>query len=166
MTSVTIRFSRTKQDFAGNVQNTGEGGGNSEETTRLARTGTRHDFLIHGDLLRASLYGRQEWDSVLDPQQILFVEHSNIHHARVKAKLVTVKAAQGTCLWTKWCEVLLLHKSQHLNKDTKDRKKVSFKLNENYLNIPSVSMNLKMKRTDTINSIPSEIGNLGENSQL
>ena len=62
--------------------------------------------------------------------------------------------------------MLLLHKSQHLNKDTKDRKKVSFKLNENYLNIPSVSMNLKMKRTDTINSIPPEIGNLGENSQL
>ena len=60
MTSVTIRFSRTKQDFARNVQNTGEGGGDSEETTRLARTGTRHDFLIHGDLLRASLYGRQE----------------------------------------------------------------------------------------------------------
>ena len=62
--------------------------------------------------------------------------------------------------------MLLLHKSQYLNKDTKDRKKVSFKLNENYLNIPSVSMNLKMKRTDTINSRPSEIGNLAENSQL
>ena len=62
--------------------------------------------------------------------------------------------------------MLLLHKSQYLNKDTKDRKKVSFKLNENYLNIPSVYMNLKMKRKDTINSRPSEIGNLGENSQL
>ena len=37
-----------------------------------------------------------------------------IHHARVKAKLVTVKTVQGTCLWTKWCEVLLLHKSQYL----------------------------------------------------
>ena len=136
MTSVTIRFSRTKQDFAGNVQNGGgwEGWINSVETTRLARTGTRHDFLIHGDLLRASLYGRQEWDSVLVPEQTLFVEHSNIHYARVKAQLVIVKAVQGTFLWTKWCEVLLLHKSQYLNKDTKDRKKVSYKLNGNYLN--------------------------------
>ena len=31
----------------------------SVETTRLTRTETRHDFLVHGDLLRASLYGRQ-----------------------------------------------------------------------------------------------------------
>ena len=35
--------------------------------------------------------------------------------------------------------MLLLDKSQYLNKDTKERKKVSLKLNENYLNIPSVS---------------------------
>ena len=35
--------------------------------------------------------------------------------------------------------MLLLHKSQYLNKDTKERKKVSLKLNENYLNIPPVS---------------------------
>ena len=35
--------------------------------------------------------------------------------------------------------MLLLHKSQYLNKDTKERKKVSLKLNENYLIIPSVS---------------------------
>ena len=50
------KFSRTKLDFAGNVQ-TGEN--NSVETTRLTRTETSHDFLVHGDLLRASLYGRQ-----------------------------------------------------------------------------------------------------------
>ena len=29
---------------------------------------TRHDFLVHGDLLPASFYGRQEYDSVLVPQ--------------------------------------------------------------------------------------------------
>ena len=51
---------------------------NSVETTPLTRTETRHDFLAHGDLLRASLYG------------LLCVEHSNIHHARVKTKLVIV----------------------------------------------------------------------------
>ena len=39
-----------------------------------------------------------------------------------------------------WCEVPLSHKSQYFNKDTKERrKKVSLKLNESYLNIPSVS---------------------------
>ena len=54
-------------------------------------------------------------------------------------KFVIIKTVQGTCLRTNWCEVLLLHKSQYLNKDTKERKKVSLKLNENYLNIPSVS---------------------------
>ena len=32
---------------------------NSVDATRLARTETRHDFLVHGDLLRASLYERQ-----------------------------------------------------------------------------------------------------------
>ena len=79
------RFSRTKLDFAGNVQT---GKINSVETSRLKRTGTRHDFLVHGDLLQASLYGRQGRDSVLVPQQNLFVEHSNIHHATVKIKLV------------------------------------------------------------------------------
>ena len=54
-------------------------------------------------------------------------------------KFVIIKAVQGTCLRTNWCEVLLLHKSQYLNKDTKEREKVSLKLNENYLVIPSVS---------------------------
>ena len=73
------------------------------------------------------------------PQQTLFVEHSNIPHVIVKARLLIVKAVQDTCLRTNWCEVLLLHKSQYLNKDTKERKKVSLTLNENYLNIPSVS---------------------------
>ena len=98
------RFSRTKLDFAENVQN---GGNNSVEITRLARAETPHDFLVHWDLLRASLYGRQGWDSVLVPQQTLFEEHSNINHATVKAKLIVVKAVQGTCLKTNWCEVLL-----------------------------------------------------------
>ena len=46
---------------------------------------------------------------------------------------------QGTCLRTNWCEVLLLHRSQYLNKDTKEREKVSLKTNENYLDTPSVS---------------------------
>ena len=46
--------------------------------------------------------------------------------------------------------------------------KVSLKLNENYLDIPSVSMTkrLKIKRMDTINSRPLKIGSLGDNSQL
>ena len=71
-------------------------------------------------------------------------------------KFVIIKAVQGTCLRTNWCEVLLLHKSQYLNKDTKKRKKVSLKLNENY----SYSIgfydgkNLKIKKTDAINSRP------------
>ena len=76
--------------------------------------------------------------------RLLFAERSNTQHARVKTKTVIIKTViiktvQGTCLRTNWCEVLLLHKSQYLNKDTKERKKVSLKLNENYLNIPSVS---------------------------
>ena len=32
---------------------------NSVETTRLTRTETRHDFLVHRDLIRAILNGRQ-----------------------------------------------------------------------------------------------------------
>ena len=89
------RFSRNKLDFAENVQN---GGNNSVEITRLARAETPHDFLVHWDLLRASFYGRPGWDSVLVLQQTLFEEHSNINHATVKAKLIVVKAVQGTCL--------------------------------------------------------------------
>ena len=54
-------------------------------------------------------------------------------------KFVINKAVQRPYLRTNRCEVLLLHKSQYLNRDTKERKKVSLKLNENYLNIPSVS---------------------------
>ena len=54
-------------------------------------------------------------------------------------KFVINKAVQRTYLRTNRCEVLLLHKSQYLNRDTKERKKVSLKLNENYLNIPSFS---------------------------
>ena len=54
---------------------------------------------------------------------LLFAERSNTQHATVKAKTVIIKAEQGTCLRTNWCEVLLLHKSQYLNKDTKERKR-------------------------------------------
>ena len=45
-----------------------KGGIKSVETTRPARTETRHDFLVHGDLPRESLYGRQGRDSVLVPR--------------------------------------------------------------------------------------------------
>ena len=54
-------------------------------------------------------------------------------------KFVIIKAVQGTCLRTNWCEVLLLHRSQYSNKDTEERKKVSLKINQNYSDIPSVS---------------------------
>ena len=37
-----------------------KGKNNSVETTWLAITETRHDFLIQEDLLQTSLYGRQE----------------------------------------------------------------------------------------------------------
>ena len=50
-------------------------------------------------------------------------------------KFVIIKAVQGTCLRTNWCEVLLLHRSQYLNRDAKEQKKVSLKLNENYLTV-------------------------------
>ena len=44
------------------------GENNSVETTRLARTKTRHDFLAHGDLLQMSFYEREGLDSILVPQ--------------------------------------------------------------------------------------------------
>ena len=69
---------------------------NSVESTRLTRTETRHDFLAHGDLLRASLCGRQGRDSVFFPLQTLFVEHSNIHHARVKVSAYLCKVGVET----------------------------------------------------------------------
>ena len=59
-----LLFSRTKLEFAGNVQ---MGEISSVETTRLARTEIRHDFLAHGDLLLVILHGRQG-DSVLVPK--------------------------------------------------------------------------------------------------
>ena len=37
-----------------------KGKNNSVETTCLAITETRHDFLVQEDLLQTSLYGRQE----------------------------------------------------------------------------------------------------------
>ena len=63
---MTISFRTPQLDFAGTYKT---GGINSVETTRLARTEIRHDFLVHGDLLRVSLYGRQGGDSILAPQQ-------------------------------------------------------------------------------------------------
>ena len=63
------RFSSTKLDFSRERTNGGGGWGiSSVESIRLAKTETRHDFLAHGDLLRASLYGHQGGDSVLVPQ--------------------------------------------------------------------------------------------------
>ena len=38
-------------------------------------------------------------------------------------KFVIIKAVQDTCLRTNWCEMLLLHRSKYLNRDTKERKK-------------------------------------------
>ena len=116
------RFSLAIPEFSENVQTGGGGRVSSVETTRLARTETRHDFLAHGDLLRVSLYGRQGRDSVWVHNRLLCAERSNTQHARVKTKTVIIKAVQGTCLRTSWCEVLLLHISQYLNMDTKERK--------------------------------------------
>ena len=64
-------------------------------------------------------------------------------------KFVIIKAVQGTCLRTNWCEVLLLHKSQYLNKDTKERKKSLFEVKRK---LPKYSIcfydgkNLKIKK--------------------
>ena len=69
------RFLLAILKFSGNVK-TGGGGISSVETTRLARTETRHDFLAHGDLLRVSLYGRQGRDSVL----VLILGQANKRH--------------------------------------------------------------------------------------
>ena len=120
---VTIGFRSLYRNFRKTYKRGGGGRVSSVETTRLARTETRHDFLAHGDLLRVSLYGRQGRDSVWVHNRLLCAERSNTQHARVKTKTVIIKAVQDTCLRTNWCEVLLLHKSQYLNKDTKERKK-------------------------------------------
>ena len=40
-------------------------------------------------------------------------------------KLQSTKLYKVAAFSTNWCEVLLLHKSQYLNKDTKEREKVS-----------------------------------------
>ena len=50
--------------------------------------------------------------------------------------------------------MLLLSKSQYLNKDTKERKKVSLKLNENYLDIPSVSTTEKFSKIVSYQDVP------------
>ena len=149
---------------------------NSVETTRLTRTETRHDFLVHGDLLQASLRGCQGWDSVLAPQQTLFVEHSNIHHARFKTKLLigtpcacNRKNLQGTCLNMNWCEVPLFSKSTIFEQCNKRSGKCFFEVKRKLLKY-SICLhdekNLKIKRTDTIKSRPLKIGKLGESSQL
>ena len=82
-------------------------------------------------------------------------------------KFVIIKAVQGTCLRTNWCEVLLLHKSQYLNKDT-GAEKVSLMINENYLDIPSVSTTKIISRLkDGCNKLKAiKVGKLGANSQL
>ena len=54
--AVTIGFRSLKWTSRETYSN---GENNSEETTRLVRTKTRHDFLAHGDLLEMSFYGRQ-----------------------------------------------------------------------------------------------------------
>ena len=50
------KFSLATLEFSEKRTN---GGISSVDATRLARTETRHDSLVHGDLLRAGLYGRQ-----------------------------------------------------------------------------------------------------------
>ena len=112
---MTIGFSRTLTGLP--RERTKRGEINSVETTRLTETKTCHDFLVHGDLLQVSLYGLQGRDSVWFHSRLL-VERSNIHHARVKAKLVIIKAVQGTCLRTNWCEVLLLQNLKIKRADT------------------------------------------------
>ena len=52
---------------------------------------------------------------------------------------VIEKALQGTCLNMNWCEVLFSLNLPYLNSIIKEAEKVALKLNENYLNIPSVS---------------------------
>ena len=76
-------------------------------------------------------------------------------------KFVIIKAVQGTCLRTNWCEVLLLHKSQYLNKDTKERKKSLFEVKRKLLKYSICfydGKNFKIKKTDAINSRPLKIG--------
>ena len=71
-------------------------------------------------------------------------------------KFVIIKAVQGTCLRTNWCEVLLLHKSQYLNKDTKERKGL-FEVKRKLLRYSICfydGKDLKIKKTDAINSMP------------
>ena len=93
------------------------GENSSVETTRLART----ELVMISHLLQANLCGRQGL-TLFGSTILLCVAHSNIHHARVKANPVIEIAVQCTSLITYWCEVLLLHKSEYLNKDTKKRK--------------------------------------------
>ena len=71
-------------------------------------------------------------------------------------KFVIIKAVQGTCLRTNWCEVLLLHRSQYLNrhkgagKDLFEAKRKLLKYSICFYDVK----NLKIKKTDAINSRP------------
>ena len=79
-------------------------------------------------------------------------------------KFVIIKAVQSTSLRTNWCEVLLLHRSQYLNRDTKERKIGLFEVQRKLLKY-SICLydgkNLKIKKTDAIKSRPLKIENLG-----
>lgn len=85
------KFSRTLTGLSG-----GTGGTNSVETTRPTRTETRHDFRT--DVKKETAFCSHSGH--------LFVERSNIHRAKVKAKIEIIKTVQGACLTTNWCEVL------------------------------------------------------------
>ena len=72
-------------------------------------------------------------------------------------KFVIIKTVQGTCLRTNWCEVLLLHKSQYLNMDTKRAEKGLFEVKRKLLKYSICfydGKNFEIKKTDAINSRP------------
>ena len=71
-------------------------------------------------------------------------------------KFVIIKAVQGTCLRTNWCEVLLLHRSQYLNR-YKGAGKGLFEVKRNLLKYSICfydEKNLKIKKMDAINLRP------------
>ena len=130
------RFSRTELGFAGNVQNGGKLLGRDHSAYENGNSsrfpGTRRS--TSSELIRTSRI-RQS----LVPQYFYSRSGQQATWPLAYSSLQSPKLYKVAAFSTDWCEVLLLHKSQYLNKDTKERKKVSLKLNENYLNIPSVS---------------------------